>query len=154
MNDFHRFGTGFALIFNWFWCDFCLIFFLCIDYEMHFATEFDILWNLLPFSVHRVIIPVSSGSMKITAARGTANGQPPFHSSLSYCGLVLSVSSSPRTMLRSISHTLGPNATCTLQLNTVRCQAVVFICAKNNHTCEQWQHGNNRSTGHRYTFCF
>ena len=42
--------------------------------------------QLLPSSVHRTIIPERSGSMKTTAASGTANGQPPFHSSLSCCG--------------------------------------------------------------------
>ena len=161
-----RYSIDFASNFHWFLIDFDVI---VVRYSNHVALNFHSIWDwlrdafcnrirysfkLLPFGVHRTIIPVNSDSMKTTAARGTANGQPPFHSSLSYCGLVLSVSSSPRTMLRSISHTLGPNATCTLQLNTVRCQAVVFICAKNNHTCEQWQHGNNRSTGHRYTFCF
>ena len=41
--------------------------------------------QLLPSSVHRTIIPERSGSMKTTAASGTANGQPPFHFSLSYC---------------------------------------------------------------------
>ena len=50
-------------------------------------------FKLLPFGVHRTIIPVNSDSMKTTAVRSTANGQPPFHSSLSYCGLDLSVSS-------------------------------------------------------------
>ena len=61
-----------------------------IDYEMHFTTEFDILAKYC-LSVCTEVIPVSSGSMKTTAARGTARGQPPFHASLSYCGSQLNV---------------------------------------------------------------
>ena len=41
--------------------------------------------QLLPSRVHRTIISERSGSMKTTAAWGTASGQPPYHFSLSYC---------------------------------------------------------------------
>ena len=82
------------------------VFFL--RYSNHVAFNFHSIWDwlrdafcnrirysfkLLPFGVHRAIILLNSDGMKTTAARGTANGQPPFHSSLSYCGLDLSVSS-------------------------------------------------------------
>ena len=94
-------------------------------------------FKLLPFGVHRTIIPVNSDSMKTTAARSTANGQPPFHSSLSYCGLDLSVS------LKDVEIdfvNFGTDCDSILQPNTTCCQIAVFKCVKNNHTCEQWQH--------------
>ena len=94
-------------------------------------------FKLLPFGVHTTIIPVNSDSMKTTAARGTANGQPPFHSSLSYCGLDLSVSS--KDVEIDFVH-FGTDCDNILQPNTTCFQIAVFKCVKNNHTCEQWQH--------------
>ena len=94
-------------------------------------------FQLLPFGVHRAIILVNSDSMKTTAARGTANGQPPFHSSLSYCGLDLSVSSKD---VEIYFFNFGTDCASILQPNTTCCQIAVFKCVKNNHTCEQWQH--------------
>ena len=82
-------------------------------------------------------IPVNNDSMKTTAARSTANGQPPFHSSLSYCGLDLSVSS--KDVEIDFVH-FGTDCDSILQPNTTCCQIAVFKCVKNNHTCEQWQH--------------
>ena len=91
-------------------------------------------------------MPVNSDSMKTTAARGTASGQPQFHSSLSYCDLDLSVS--PKDVEISFVH-FGTDCDSILQPNTKCFQIAVFKCVKNNHTCEQWQHEDNRSTGHR-----
>ena len=96
---------AFTLNFHGFLIDFDVIF---VRYSNHVAFNCHSIWDwlrdafcnrirysfkLLPFGVHRTIIPVNSDSMKTTAARGTAHGQPPFHSSLSYCDLDLSVSS-------------------------------------------------------------
>ena len=99
MSNSYRFRTGFYSIF----IDFDMTF---VRYSNDVAIKFrsifdrlrDAFYNsirysckILPFSVYRTIIPVSSGSMKTTAARGTARGQPPFHASLSYCGSQLNV---------------------------------------------------------------
>ena len=93
-----RSSIDFASNFHWFFIDFDVI---VVRYSNHVAFNFHSIWDwlrdafcnrirysfkLLPFGVHRTIIPVNSDSMKTTAARGTANGQTPFHSSLSYCG--------------------------------------------------------------------
>ena len=94
-------------------------------------------FKLLPFGVHRIIIPVNRDSMKTTAARSTANGQPPFHSSFSYCGLDLSVTSKD---VEIDFVNFGTDCDSILQPNTACCQIAVFKCVKNNHTCEQWQH--------------
>ena len=140
-----------------FFIDFCLIliwlmFMWFVWYSNHVAFNFHSIWDwlrdalcdrirysfkLLPFGVHRTIIPVNSDSMKTTAARSTANGQPPFHSSLSYCGLDLSVSSNYVEI--DFVH-VGTDCDSILQPNTTCCQIAVFKCVKNNRTCEQWQH--------------
>ena len=123
-----------------------------VRYSNHVAFNFHSIWDwlrdafcnrirysfkLLPFGVHRIIIPVNRDSMKTTAARSTANGQPPFHSSFSYCGLDLSVTSKD---FEIDFVNLGTDCDSILQPNTTCCQIAVFICVKNNHTCEQWQH--------------
>ena len=75
MNDFHRFRTGFYSIF----IDFDVTFvWYSNDVAIKFRSIFDRLRDafynrirysckILPFSVYRTIIPVSSGSMKTTS---------------------------------------------------------------------------------------
>ena len=98
-SDLYRFRIGIYSIF----IDFDVTFvWYSNDVAIKFRSIFDRLRDafynsirysckILPFSVYSIIIPVSSGSMKTTAARGTARGQPPFHASLSYCGSQLNV---------------------------------------------------------------
>ena len=47
------------------------------------------------------------------------------------------------------SFDFGSITRCILRQNSIFFQITAFRCAQNNHTCEQWQHENNRSTGHR-----
>ena len=97
---------AFMLNFHGFLIDVDVIF---VRYSNHVAFNCNSIWDwlrdaccnrirysfkLLPFGVHRIIIPVNRDSMKTTAARSTANGQPPFHSSFSYCGWELNVAPS------------------------------------------------------------
>ena len=134
-----RFLTDFASNFDRFLIDFDMAFvWYSNDVEIDLRSIWDRLrdafcnrirhaFKLLPSNVHGAIIPVSSGSMKTTAARGTANGQPPFHSSLSYCGLDLSVSS--KDVEIDFVH-FGTDCDSILQPNTTCCLIAVFKCVK------------------------